>query len=94
MTRTDASLSAYMNDLRRQRNRRVGSVEASGVLTVRPATTVLAGVLRLRGCQERGRPAKGIKKEERVLPGRPRADLANGRHGGGGSFASGADGGG
>ena len=43
MTRTDASLSVNMNDLRRQRNRQVGSVEASGASAVQPATTVPAG---------------------------------------------------
>jgi len=57
-----------MNDLRRQRNRQVGSVEASGALAVQPATTVPAGGASVAAAaKKRGRPAKG-NQEGRAGP--------------------------
>ncbi|KAL9312607.1 hypothetical protein ACSQ67_018059 [Phaseolus vulgaris] len=40
MTRTDASLNEYMNNLRQRRNRQAGSLETSGVLAARPTSVV------------------------------------------------------
>ncbi|KAL9315414.1 hypothetical protein ACSQ67_016415 [Phaseolus vulgaris] len=48
----------------------VGSAEASGVLTVQPATTVLAGVLRLRGLPRKGGGLAKGNQEGRAGPSR------------------------
>jgi len=59
-----------MNNLRRQKNRQVGSVEASGALAVQPATTVPAkGASAAGAAKKRGRPVKG-NQEGRAGPSR------------------------
>ena len=69
MTRTDASLNEYMNNLRQQaKDRRTGSIEMSEALAAPPATTVPAPRA-AAAAKKRGRPPKG-NQEGRAGPSR------------------------